>query len=67
MGKHFVTFIFGLMAAAVASQAVRAIGDAFDEARLESWLIAAYSVLKFAVAVALFFGLTFRDRVDARE
>jgi protein-S-isoprenylcysteine O-methyltransferase Ste14/Flp pilus assembly pilin Flp len=52
MGKHFVTFIFGVMAAAVASQAVRAIAEAIDEARLESWLIAGYSVLKFAVAVA---------------
>jgi protein-S-isoprenylcysteine O-methyltransferase Ste14/Flp pilus assembly pilin Flp len=52
MGKHVVTFIFGLMVAAVASQAVRAIGEAVDEARLESWLTAGYSVLKFAVAVA---------------
>jgi protein-S-isoprenylcysteine O-methyltransferase Ste14/Flp pilus assembly pilin Flp len=52
MGKHVVTFIFALMAAAVASQAVRAIGDAADEAQLENWLIAVYSVLKFAVAVA---------------
>ena len=34
------------------SQAVGAIGDAADEARLESWLIAGYQVLKFAVAVA---------------
>lgn len=52
MGKHVVTFIFALMAAAVASHAVGAIGEAADEARLESWLIAGYSVLKFAVAVA---------------
>lgn len=52
MGKHVVTFIFGLMAAAVARQAVGAIGDAFHEARLEIWLIAGYQVLKFAVAVA---------------
>jgi protein-S-isoprenylcysteine O-methyltransferase Ste14/Flp pilus assembly pilin Flp len=52
VGKHVVTFIFGLMAAAVASEAVNAIGEAADEARLESWLIAGYSVLKFAVAVA---------------
>jgi protein-S-isoprenylcysteine O-methyltransferase Ste14/Flp pilus assembly pilin Flp len=52
MGKHVVTFIFGLMAAAVARQAIGAIGDAVDEARLESWLVAGYAVLKFAVAVA---------------
>lgn len=52
MGKHVVTFIFALMAAAVASEAVGAIGEAAGEARLESWLIAGYSVLKFAVAVA---------------
>lgn len=52
MGKHVVTFIFALMAAAVAREAVGAIGEAADEARLESWLIAGYSVIKFAVAVA---------------
>jgi protein-S-isoprenylcysteine O-methyltransferase Ste14/Flp pilus assembly pilin Flp len=52
MGKHVVTFIFGLMAVVVARQAVGAIGDAVNEARLESWLIAGYAVLKFAVAVA---------------
>jgi protein-S-isoprenylcysteine O-methyltransferase Ste14/Flp pilus assembly pilin Flp len=52
MGKHVVTFIFALMAAAVARQAVGAIGDAVDEARLETWLVAGYAVLKFAVAVA---------------
>jgi protein-S-isoprenylcysteine O-methyltransferase Ste14/Flp pilus assembly pilin Flp len=52
VGKHVVTFIFGLMAAAVASQAVGAIGDALHDARLEFWLVAGYQVLKFAVAVA---------------
>lgn len=51
MGKHVVTFIFALMAAAVASQALDAIAAAAGEGRLETWLIAAYSVLKFAVAV----------------
>jgi protein-S-isoprenylcysteine O-methyltransferase Ste14/Flp pilus assembly pilin Flp len=52
MGKHAVTFIFALLAAAVASQAVGAIGDAAHDATLESWLIAGYSVLRFAVALA---------------
>lgn len=52
MGRHVVTFIFVLMAAAVGSEAVAAIGEAVDAARLESWLIAGYSVLKLAVAVA---------------
>jgi len=52
MGKHFVTFIFVLLAAAVARQAVGAVGDAVEEGALETWLIAGYSLLKFAVAVA---------------
>lgn len=52
MGRHVVIFFFGLMAAAVARQAVGAIADAADEAQLESWLIAGYSVLKLAVAVS---------------
>jgi protein-S-isoprenylcysteine O-methyltransferase Ste14/Flp pilus assembly pilin Flp len=52
MGKHVVTFIFAVMATAVAREAVDAIGDAASDASLESWLVAGYSVLKFAVAVA---------------
>jgi protein-S-isoprenylcysteine O-methyltransferase Ste14/Flp pilus assembly pilin Flp len=52
MGRHVITFIFGLLAAAVGSHAIRAIGDAIDGARLEDWLIAVYQVLKFVVAVA---------------
>ena len=52
MARHLVTFVFALMAAAVGSQAIGAIGDAIDGARLESWLIAAYEALKFVVAVA---------------
>ena len=52
MGRHIVTFVFMLMAAAVATHAVDAIGEAVGDARLESWLIAGYEVLKFAVAVA---------------
>jgi protein-S-isoprenylcysteine O-methyltransferase Ste14/Flp pilus assembly pilin Flp len=52
MAKHIVTFVFALMAAAVASQAVEAIADAAAEGQLATWLIAAYAVLKLAVAVA---------------
>jgi protein-S-isoprenylcysteine O-methyltransferase Ste14/Flp pilus assembly pilin Flp len=52
MARHLVTFVFVVMAAAVGSQAIGAIGDAVDGARLETWLIAAYQVLKFVVAVA---------------
>ena len=52
MGKHVVTFVFALIAAAVASQAVEAIADAAADGQLGTWLIAAYAVLKLAVAVA---------------
>jgi len=52
MGKHVVTLIFVLMAAAVGREAVDAIGEAAAGSRLESWLLAGYSLLKFAVAVA---------------
>jgi protein-S-isoprenylcysteine O-methyltransferase Ste14/Flp pilus assembly pilin Flp len=52
MAKHLVTFVFALMAAAVASQAVEAIADAAAAGQLATWLIAAYAVLKLAVAVA---------------
>jgi len=47
-----VTFIFALMAAAVASHAVDAIGEAAADPQLATWLIAGYEVLKVAVAVA---------------
>src|SRR5215212_8765375 len=52
MGKHGVTLIFVFLAAAVGRGAVGAIGEAVGEARLESWLLAGYALLKFAVAVA---------------
>lgn len=52
MGKHVVTFVFALMAAAVASQAVETVVDAVAEGRLATWLIAVYATLKLAVAVA---------------
>jgi protein-S-isoprenylcysteine O-methyltransferase Ste14/Flp pilus assembly pilin Flp len=52
MARHLVTFVFMLMAAAVASHAIDAIGTAAGEPRLENWLIAGYELLKFAVAVA---------------
>ena len=66
MARHLVTFVFGLMAAAVASHAIGAIGDAAVDPRLESWLIAVYEVLKFAVAVAFTVFVIIRDPARRR-
>jgi protein-S-isoprenylcysteine O-methyltransferase Ste14 len=52
VGRHVVTLIFMLLAAAVASELVSATGEAVRDGRLESWLIVGYTVLKLAVAVA---------------
>src|SRR5215218_7491171 len=52
MGRLLVTMIFAVIAIAIASETVELFGDAFAEGTLNSWLAAAYSVIKLAVAVA---------------
>jgi protein-S-isoprenylcysteine O-methyltransferase Ste14/Flp pilus assembly pilin Flp len=66
MGRHAVTFVFALMAAAVGGHALGAIGDAVGDPRLESWLIAGYEVLKFAVSVAFTVFVIVRDPARRR-
>jgi protein-S-isoprenylcysteine O-methyltransferase Ste14/Flp pilus assembly pilin Flp len=66
MGRHIVTFVFALMAAAVGANAIGAIGNAVDGARLEDWLIAGYELLKFAVSVAFTVFVIIRDPARRR-
>ena len=52
MGRHLVTFVFMVLAAAVGREALAATGDALRDGELATWLIVGYSVIKLAVAVA---------------
>ena len=52
MGRRLVIFAFGVMALAVGLHAIDALAMAVDERALGAWLVAAYAVLKLAVAVA---------------
>jgi protein-S-isoprenylcysteine O-methyltransferase Ste14 len=52
MGRALITFIFGLIAAAVATETVELAGEAVAEGTSSAWLAFAYSTLKLAVALA---------------
>jgi protein-S-isoprenylcysteine O-methyltransferase Ste14/Flp pilus assembly pilin Flp len=52
MGRRLVIYVFALIAAAVAAQAIEAVGNATADGALGPWLVAVYAVLKLAVAIA---------------
>jgi protein-S-isoprenylcysteine O-methyltransferase Ste14/Flp pilus assembly pilin Flp len=52
MGRFLVTLIFAVIAIAIASETVELFGDAVAAGTTNSWLAAAYSVIKLGVAVA---------------
>jgi protein-S-isoprenylcysteine O-methyltransferase Ste14 len=52
MGRVLVTFVFALMAAAIASSTFDAFDLAFQDGALSSWLEAGYWVLKLVIAGA---------------